>query len=317
LPPTIKKATLVLLLVFSAAAINGNSQKYDNEKKFWESAVRSCPNNSFFLNKYAGELLHSGDFIRSEILLRRALTFRMKIPTAAAIALQLADTAFARTSYEESLMWLNKAGSLPLSSLQAGIRRQRLQKIHMARGDMAAAEAVIMEMTRSSPAAEIARRQIELSLAFADWEKARSATTALITAEAEKWSQIIKKAESDFRSLDSGGQARYFIARGNFATAWEFWPGKDASGILEKLQTAKLAFLAGHKPEGKQRLARLTEKHKNDFKILNAAGDLLFDLQRADEALPFYERSLHLNLGQVTLRQRIEWIKRAQQEDPY
>ncbi|MBU4306278.1 MAG: tetratricopeptide repeat protein, partial [Acidobacteria bacterium] len=41
---------------------------------------------------------------------------------------------------------------------------------------------------------------------------------------------------------------------------------------------------------------------------LNSAGNLLFDLQQADEALDFYQRSLQLNPDQPALIERLKWI---------
>jgi tetratricopeptide (TPR) repeat protein len=308
LRPAVRKAALALLLVASAAAVIVHSQKYRSETAFWKSALASCPNDSFFLNKYANQLRENGDLIRSEILLRRALSFRMKNSTAVAIALQLSDIAFAKARYEESLDWLEKMGSLKLDPLHAKHRLHGLLKIRLACGDLAGAEAALREAAGAFPGPQAAKSRIEIYMAFAEWDKARTAALALSAPLAAEWLKMIQKQESVFRSLGPGRQAEFFISRGNFGSAWNLWPGKDAPGMLEQLKTARLAILAGHEEEGKLRIGQLAKKHEADFKILNTAGNLLFDLQRADEALDFYQRSLRLNPDQPALIERVKRI---------
>jgi tetratricopeptide (TPR) repeat protein len=308
LRPAMRKATLAALLIASASAVIVNSQKYGSELDFWERAYRSCPDNSFILDKYAAQLREGGDFVFSEVLLRRALSFKMKYSTAGSIALQLSDLAFAKARYGESLDWLEKMRPLKLDPLHAQHRWHRLLKIRLALGDLAGAEAVLQEKFGAFPKAQAPASQIELYLAFAEWEKARAAVQDLPAPSAAEWSKSIQKAEGEFLSLGFRQQAEYFIRNGNFGYAWNLWPGKDAPGIPEQLQTARLAILAGHEQEGARRNKRLIENHQADFKVLNSAGNLFFDLQRLDEALDLYRRSLRANPDQPGLVERVERI---------
>ncbi len=309
LRPAAKNVALAALLVICAASINVHSQKYRSEADFWKSAFASCPNDSFFMSKYAKELNKIGDFIQGEILLRHALSFPMKPSTAVSIALQLSDIAFAKAFYEESLDWLEKLGHLKLVPMLARHRLLRLLKIQLARSDLAGAETVITKMTLAFSATETTRKRIELYLAFAEWEKARAVASTLPAPQAAEWSEVIQKEENVFHSLDPGQQAAYFIRRGNFGSAWDRWPAKDAPGIPEQLHAARLAILAGHGEEGERRIRRLANEHEADFRILNSVGNLLFELQRTDEALIFYRRSLRVNPGQPALIERAEQIR--------
>jgi tetratricopeptide (TPR) repeat protein len=308
LPRRFEKLILVALLFTSAIAIIGNSQKYQSETNFWASALKSCPNNSFFLNKYAGQLRQNGDFINSEILLRRALTFRMKKSTAVAIALQVADIAFSQARYAESLDWLEKIRALPLDFLHANRRLVLLLKIHQARGDLAEAEKVIQAMVLASPTEQNKKMRIELYLAFAEWEKAKGAALTLKMPEAGAWPAWIEKTKTVFQSMSPRQQAYYFFINGNFGFAWKFWPKETFSGFAEQMQLARLAFLAGQEEEGKNRIKILAKKGETDFRILNSVGNLFFDLRRADEALLFYQRSLRLNPNQSVLLQHVKLI---------
>ena len=308
LPKLRGKLILVALLFISAASILGNSQKYQSETIFWTSAVKSSPNESFFLNKYAGQLREGGDFIGSENLLRRALSFRMKNSTAVAIALQLADIACGQARYAESMDWLQKIRSLPLDLLQTNRLRSQLLKIHQAQGDLAEAETVAQEMALAAPMEQNNNMRLELYLAFAAWEKAKRAALASKWPEAGVWSARVDKLQTAFQSMPPMGQAVYFINRGNFAYAWKLWPKENTIRVVDQLQTARLAFLAGQEAEGKRRVEILAQKGESDFRILNSVGNLFFDLQRADQALPFYRRSLQLNPGQPALRERLRMI---------
>jgi tetratricopeptide (TPR) repeat protein len=313
LPACKKKLLLVGLLAASATAIIVNSQKYKNEKDFWARALRSYAKDSFFLTKYADQLYQNGEFTGSEILLRRALSFKMKNSTAVAIALQLSNIAFAKARYGESLDWLGKMRALKLDLLYTQHRLQRLLKIHLARGDLAAATVTLYEMDRAFSAEKTNTTRIELYLAFAEWEKARAAARALSALQAEEWLKAIRNEEMAFRSLGPDQQARFFISRGNFGMAWPLWPDKDSQGIPGQLQTAKLAIQAGHEEEGERRIEQLAKEYDADFKVLNSVGNLFFDLQRASEAIGFYRRSLLLNPAQSALSERVKWIQQSQQ----
>jgi tetratricopeptide (TPR) repeat protein len=307
-----RKFVLVMLLIAQAAAIAGNARKYNSETDFWAAALKSCPDDSFFLSQYAGQLRRDGDFIRSEILLRRALTLPMRSSTAVAIALQLADIARSRARYAESLGWLEKLRSLPLDLPQADQRLGQLLKIHQARGELAEAEAVIRAMALTAPSGRIANLRIGLYLAFAAWEKAR----ALPSPEGNAWPARIDKMRSAFQALPPMGKAAYFVNRGNFAYGFRIWQTEAAPGFAAQLKSARLAFLAGQEAEGERRVNALAQKGAGDFRILNSVGNLFFDLQRGDEALPFYERSLLLNPGQPALRERIRLMREKNIPDP-
>ena len=309
LRPAARKTVLGLLLIASAAAIVVGSQKYRDEAEFWKSALASEPQDGFFMSQYAGELDKKGDFLRSETLLRRALGLRMNNATAASISLRLADAAIAKARYREALDWLVKMGSLPLDALHAQHRYQRLLKIHRAGNDLAAAEKVLREMERALPAGRVKTARVQTYLAFAEWEKARSAAAAAAEDRNGERPRAFAGEEEVFRS-SAAARARYFIGRGNFNAAWEAWPEKDAVGVREQLGTAQLALLAGLETEGQRRIARLVRSHENDFRVLNSVGNLLYGLQRADEALPAYRRSLLLNPGQPALAARVGRISR-------
>jgi tetratricopeptide (TPR) repeat protein len=307
LRPALRKAVLAFLLAASAVAVIIHTQNYRSELDFWNRAYRDCPDNSFILDKYAAQLLEEGDYIRSETLLRRALTFKMKISTAGSVALQLSDIAFAKARYEESLDWLEKMAPLELDPLHARHRWHRLLKISLARGELAAAEALINEAAAAS-GLPTPTSKIELFLAFAEWDKARAAARILSVPLLAEWSRRIQAAESFFSSLGPRRQAEYFIRCGNFGSAWNLWPEKDAPGIPERLQAAKLAILAGHEEEGERRLARLLKEHSANFKVLNSTGGLFFDLHRTGDALGFYQRSLRLQPDQPGLIERMRLI---------
>ena len=304
LPSPRRKIILVMLLFTQAAAIIGNAQKYRSETDFWASALRSSPHESFFLSQYAGQLRRDGDFIRSEILLRRALTLSMKNSTAVAVALQLADICRAQARYTESLGWLGKMRPLPLDAQQTNQRLRLLLKIHQSRGELAEAEKDVQAMAPTAPAGQIANLRMELYLAFAAWEKARAWQWPLDGAGAAR----IDKMQSAFQALPPREQAVYFMNRGNFACAYRRWPEGTVQGFAEQMQLARLAFLAGEEGEGKRRSESLAQKGAGDFRILNSLGNLFFDLQRADEALPFYQRSLRLNPLQPALRERLRFM---------
>lgn len=310
LPAAIRKTAFFMLISLSALAVVFNSQKYRSETDFWKSALHSSPNDSFFLNKYAGQLRQNGDFFGAETLWRRALSSKMKNSTAVSIALQLADLACEKASYPESLAWLERIRSLPLDFPQAQRRLSQLLKIRLALGDLAGAEAAIQAMAPSQTANQTHHLRVELYLAFAAWEKAREAALAHDGPQAGSQLDLVQKEKLAFHSLPPERRFAYFLDRGNFAFAWELRPHDDQSSVAGQLQTARLAFLAGRENEGKGRIETLNRQGGSDFRILNSVGNFYFDLRRAGQALPFYKRSLLLNPRQPALQERILLIAR-------
>jgi hypothetical protein len=307
LPRSFGKLVLAALLIVSASTIIGNTPRYRNELSFWGSAVRSCPDNSFFLSKYARQLREDGDFTRSEILLRRALTFRMDNSTAVAIALQLTDMAISQARYAEGLDWLEKMRTLALSLSQTHFRLVKILRIHWARGELAKAEKA-MRAIFLLPAGPDKKLRLRFYLAFAEWEKAREAALAFGGPEAGDWLAQVQKEKLAFQSMSPRQQSFYFLNYENFEFAWKSWPKEVPSGFGGRLHAARLAYLADHEDEADKMIAALAENGANDFRIQNSLGNLFFDLQRADGALPFYQRSLQLNPGQPALRERMKRV---------
>ncbi len=310
LRPLPRRALLLLLLSASALAVTVGSKKYRDEEAFWRSALASSPKDSFFMSQYAAELERKGDHLAGEALLRRALKFRMKQATAAAVSLRLADAAIAGARYDEALSWLQRLRSLPLGPQHAAQGRRLLLRVHRARDDLAAAEAVLAEISREEGGGAAILPQVATYLAFAAWERAREALAERRPDEAALLRQIAE-TEGAFRAQDEAGRVRYFIGRGNFAAAWRLWPGKDAPGIRQGLGAAQLALLAGEESEGRRRIGLLARDHANDVQALNSIGNLLYDLRRGEEALPFYRRSLALRPGQPALAGRVGRIAAA------
>lgn len=310
LKPAAKRAALLLLLAASAFSIAAHSRKYSGEGEFWKTALDSRPGESFFLYKYAGELLRSGEAIRAEPLLRRALRAPLKASTAAGIALHLSDIAFAQARYGQSLEWLEKAATLRLNRLHERRRRQRLLALHTARNDLAAAEAAVLQ------ARPLPENLVRLHLSFAAWDKARQAARSLSAPQVEAWLRIVQKEENAFAASGPAGRVRFFMQRGNFAAAWKQWPDRDAPGVAAQLQAARMALLAGDEEEGRMRIARLVGEYGNDHRIVNSAANLLYDLQRGDEALDLYRRSLRLNPSQPAVRERVVFLERLFRPGP-
>ena len=232
----------------------------------------------------------------------------MKNSTAVAIALQLADITSSQARYSESLDWLEKIRSLPLDIMQTKLRLLQLLRIYQARGDLPEAEKVIHVMAHASFTTEIKKLSIELYLTFAEWTKARETAVDFKMPDTDDWPTQIEKIQVAFQAMTPRGQAMYFINHGNFTYAWRLWPKNSQADVAEQLQTARLAFLAGQETEGKRRVEILAQKGESDFRILNSVGNLFFDLQRVDQALPFYQRSLRLNSAQPALRERLRTI---------
>ncbi|MBN2399877.1 MAG: hypothetical protein JXI33_06005 [Candidatus Aminicenantes bacterium] len=306
LPRFFGRLVLVALLMASVSTIIGNIPRYRNESSFWGSAVKSCPDNSFFLSKYAGQLREDGDFVRSEMLLRRALNFSMDNSTAVAIALQMADIAINQARYARALDWLDKMGSLALDLSQTNYRLVKFLRIHWARGELAKAEEAMGAILFLVPNEANKKMRLKLYLAFAAWEKAREAARAFSGTEAGNWLVLVEKAKLAFEAMPPQRQSLYFLDHENFNFAWKSRPREIRSDFASRLQEARLAFLSEHDEEGNSLIAAMAETGADDFRIQNSLGNLFFDLQRADRALPFYQRSLQLNPGQSALRERMK-----------
>ena len=316
LPRHFEKLILAALLIVSSTTIIGQIPRYHNETSFWASALKSCPNDSFFLSKYAGQLKENGDFISSEILLHRALTFKMKNSTAVTIALHLADIAYRQARYKISLDWLEKIRPLPLGLVQADNRLRQLLKINQARGNLAEAETIIKAMLISSPSEQNKKLRVQLYLAFAAWEKAEQAALALAGPQAGSWLALIQKEKTTFQSLSPRQQSAYFLSHDNFAFAWKLRPKDDLFSVSGQLQTARLMLLAGLEDEGNGVIATLVQKMADDFRVCNSVANLFFDLRRTDQALVFYQRSLQLNPNQPALIERVKLLKRKKFSAP-
>ena len=306
LPGRQRNGLLAIILLLFSGAVLADARRYRSELSFWQGALRGCPGDSFFLYKTAQQLLIRGDYLVSESLFRRALSSRLNSATAASVALDLAELAFHQARYPESLHWLSQAGRLPLKGTQARNRLFQLLRLRLARGELVAAEQAASELRRLQPAAADSR--LELYLAFAEWGRARSLAAGEPGAGESPARGEIDGLENAFRLLPLRGRALYFQQYGNFAFAWDLLRQERSAAFADRLLLARAALLAGQEEEGERRLADLAALGGADYRLLNSLGNLLWELHRAGEALPHYQRSLRLNPLQPGLRQRVEWI---------
>ncbi len=308
--PWIRNSLLVILFIAFASSILAESTRYRDELAFWKGALDECPNEPFFLYKAAQQLALRGDPATAETMLRRSLMSPMNPATAGSVALTLAVIKLDQAYYPESLHWLSQAGNLPLGLAQRRERANRLWKINLAMGNLAAAEKALLEIQPSRAASS---SLLELYLSFADWDRARRLTDQQPRNLQTRSVADIDRLEQTFRSWSLRERAKYFEQQGNFSYAWDLWRQEPSASIAERLMTARLALLAGQEATGQELLARLAAEGNGDFRLLNSIGNLLFDLHRGEEAIPFYQQSLSLFPEQPTLRERISWIggKRA------
>jgi len=302
LPQRFRFLVSILLLVAMAGSIWFHSRRYVSEFQFWQSAHDSSPGDGFFLVKYAGQLQARGDFIKSDRLLRQTLSKKVKIGTASAIAMQLAEICVRQARYDEALRWIDSIAHLPLDPMTRRTCRILRTRIHTARGEKDSA----LRINADTGTAISAVKRIEIHLDFADWSGARETTNRLEPAAAEAWRKRIDQIEARFSSSSPEIQARFFHDRGNYRAAWEMVRPFPSLSLTSELDRLRLTLRAGSETEARAIREKIASAGASDFRILNALGNLyLSDFYRAQEALCHFRDSLRLNPNQPGLRKTI------------
>jgi len=311
---------LILVLVFIPSIIV-NSSAYKTETHFWQKAAKFAPHDSFVQLKIAQASFEYRDYLTSEIHLNTCLSLSMRRRTAVLVSSLYADLEFERVRYENVRKWLShlegftRIPNFPMApKLRMDINKLSAL-VNMACGSVDSAEKLLRENIARYPGyLENYTELYRLYIGYNLWEKAedfeigiRKRFPAFFLGKPD--TRMIKEK---FESL-SLEQKIYFSAQySNYSQAIELVQKKPKLELEDKFLLAKLFYFRGDERQGKDIIDRIFDDNSADHRVLNHIGEFYMrDLIRADEALPYFEKSLKIESMQPEIRDLTHFLTQS------
>jgi Tfp pilus assembly protein PilF len=308
---------LLLLLAFMPSLII-SAGSYKNKTAFWERALKSSPNDPYVLMQSAKTSYENNDYLTAELALNKSLSLSMKRETAIMVSSLYADIELARADYEKVLRWLNSIEEIerdPQVRIAPFVRYQvngKKAQVYLSRGDMAAAEKLLIDnISAFSSFKEGYSGLYGMYTSTEQWEKAARLEKTMKEIFPHYFAKIDTAGmKAEFGNLPFEKKMSLFIQSRNFSAAVALVNTMPALDLDHQLLLAKLFYYQGNPEAGEKIIRAILENAPDDPEILNKVGYFyLSNLIRIREALPYFEKSLSLNLAQPEISYMVDRLK--------
>lgn len=313
----VRYAILTLILLVFIPHVYANTDAYRDESTFWERNYRSAPENSFVLFKYAQTFFLKGEYLPTELLLKKAMNKRVQAQTAVAIGLTVARIEFEKANYMNSFLWVERLKSLRKTTLQQLALIDLESSLYLSQGMCDEAEKILRDSLRKFKRETIYLKLYHVYLGCNLWEKAGE-MEKIIRAQLphtelrEKTEQL----ERDFKTLDPLQKVDFYIRYHNYHQAQRILESLPPRGLDQEILLAKLLYRAGNTQEGRDLMERIRREHDQDFMVLNRLGDVyLTEFSRLEEALIYFDASIKSNPYQPEILAKRDYLQSLSEGD--
>ena len=295
----------IILLLFIPSVII-NSHAYKTEFSFFQKLSKSFPENSYLLFKMAKIAQEKNDYLTSEVILNRALSFRQKKETAIMVSLLYATIEAKKSSYDKFFQWIGSIENMESSlkiQLAPFIKSKISQEkalVYISQGKTEQAEKLLKQNIQEYENKRDAYEELHrMYMSFGQWDKAEE-FEKIMKARFPSFAGVNTiQRKKEFESLPVEKKISFYIHFRNFNKAIEIINSISKSDLPHKILLAKLHYWAGKEKEASGIIDEILSTYPDDYQILNTIGNFyLRDLFRAEEALIHFKKSLEMNKDQ-------------------
>lgn len=307
---------LILFLLFIPSIII-NAQSYKSELTFFQRASHSSPEDAYILYNLANHYYDKKDPLTAELILDKALSYRMRRQTAILIYLLYSDIEFAKADYPRVFKWLNdikdfeQAPNVQIAPFIRYSIQHKESLVFISMGDITSAEMLLLKNMKDyenlyEPYIELYNIYIGFNL----WNQAERLEVMMKERFPSLFSNLnTREIKKNFDMFTSDQKMSFYIRFHNFQKSIDLIREKSHLDLPHQLLLSKLLYRQGKEEEGEEVIQDLLSENPDNFHTLNAVGNLyLKDLFRVEEALVYFQKSLGINKNQPEIRRLVDHL---------
>jgi len=289
-----------------------SSYAYRNELTYWTEGYRAHPRNNIMLLFLAKAHYNADNKLLARYYLHESLRHPGDRLTASHIAVFYANLEYLRCDYAAAMKWLRHplAGSTYTAQLlQAAIQ--------LSRGNFSIAEGDLRELIKRHPQTRAAFHRLLIAyLGQTRWQDAAGLETAMRTNFHEQTARITETLRSGFLKGSPTQKAGFYAEFNNYGAAIALIERKTARSFADFMALIDLYYRFGKPEIAEKMISELLEMNRQNHQLFNQFGEFYVKkLNRPEQALDYFERSLRIKPDQPNVRTLIARLSRVAVRD--
>jgi Tfp pilus assembly protein PilF len=303
-------ACLALIALFLPFLLQ-SSFTYRNETTYWAEGYNAHPHNGVAILLLARAHYDAGNKIAAYHYLKESWKYPVDALTARHISVLSASLEYLRCDYPAALSWLER--------FQAGSTYDayRLRaSIQLARGDMKAAERILLQLIRQYPERPLAYQLLlKAYIGQTEWDKASALEAKMNSLFSPGRTRETENIRSEF-SIKSDAQLTEFYSRyENYAAATCLLEQKTVKESADFFALLELYYRQGKPEKAEDLVDSLLQDHRENISLLNRLGGFyLNELYRPERALKYFQLSIRIRPRQFRVHEMIGQLSIYQPE---
>lgn len=295
-------ACLALIVLFLPYLLQ-SSFSYRNEIAYWTEGYNAHPHNGVAILMLARAHYDADNKIDAYHYLKESRKYQVDALTARHISILTASLEYLRCDYPAALSWLDRhnAGSTyDACRLRASIR--------LARGDMAAAERILLQLMRQYPEKRLAYQLLfNAYIGREKWDAAAALEERMNAVFFLDRTRVAEALKSEFSEKAPGALAAFYTQYENYAAATRLLEQKPKKEPADFFALLELYYRQGKPEKAQDLIGTLLQDNRENPSFLNRLGAFYLNkLYRLDQAVEYFKLSIQIRPQQPQVRDMIE-----------
>jgi len=307
----LQKLILTGIILIFGITIIFQHQLYSSEIKFFKTIWEKNPQNIILTYQYATSLLNAEQFITGERFLKTIIQQNKASPGYEQFCLLMAALKKKQADYEQAIFWINRIETTKLDFHLLLNAKKFLYEIYKFQGNYRQAQEYLQGYLHLLTPKQRGAVLLDFWIAFEDWNSALNWIEKLPAREKSRMREKLQAARNAFKTTNLKEKLKLFVEAENYWQAFQTMSSllSTSSNINEQFELLWLAWMSGQKRRAEEITRNILLNSKNDFRIFNSLAIVFLRLNRQQEALSYFEKSLQINPQQPAVIEKLNILK--------